>query len=172
MNKPVPPAFTETQAIANFQKRLERSPNAQRLHMLLAMDTGMAPPDKLPPGSITKLFDKYADGFDEHLRDRLKYRVPDQIAQKVTQLGITRPDTLDLGCGTGLCGEALLRIAKSLHGIDISSAMIARARSRVIYNQLDVGELHRHHPKASPRVRSGRRRRCAELQVGDLDPDF
>ena len=98
-----------------------------KLHVLLAVKAGVAPPEQLPPGSVSRLFDRYAEGFNAHLRDRLQYRVPDQIAQRVVQLGISRPDVLDIGCGTGLCGEALLRIAKTLHGVDASPEMIARA---------------------------------------------
>jgi len=171
VNKPVPPALTESQAIENFQKRLERSPDALKLHILLAQQAGVAPPQQLPPGSVSGLFDRYADGFDEHLRGRLQYRVPDQIAQRVMQLGITKPDVLDLGCGTGLCGEALLRIAKTLHGVDASAAMIARARSRVVYHQLDVGDLvdvMRKRPRAYDLVVAG----DVMIYVGDLTPTF
>jgi len=171
VRKPVPTALSESEAIANFQQRLERSPDAMKLHVLLAVKAGVAPPEQLPPGSVSRLFDRYAEGFDAHLRDRLQYRVPDQIAQRVVQLGISRPDVLDLGCGTGLCGEALLRIAKTLHGVDASPEMVARARSRIVYNQLDVGDMvdvMRKHPRAYDLIIAG----DVLVYVGDLTPTF
>jgi predicted TPR repeat methyltransferase len=172
IRKPAPPtALSASEAIANFQQRLERSPDAMKLHLLLAVKAGVAPPAELPPGSVSGLFDRYAEGFDAHLRDRLQYRVPDQIAQRVVQLGISRPDVLDLGCGTGLCGEALVRIAKSLHGVDASTEMIARARSRIVYNQLDIGdmvEIMRKHPCAYDVIVAG----DVLVYIGDLTPTF
>ena len=37
---------------------------------------------------------------------------------------------LDLGCGTGLSGEAFSDMADAIDGIDLSPAMIAKARAR------------------------------------------
>ena len=37
---------------------------------------------------------------------------------------------LDLGCGTGLMGEALRERIDHLTGVDLSAAMIAKARER------------------------------------------
>jgi len=48
---------------------------------------------------------------------------------------------LDLGCGTGLCGAAFRKRASRLDGIDLSPAMLAKARERDIYDHLEVADL-------------------------------
>ena len=47
---------------------------------------------------------------------------------------------LDLGCGTGLAGEALRRRAAWLEGVDLSSGMIDQARRKGLYDRLEVAE--------------------------------
>jgi predicted TPR repeat methyltransferase len=49
-------------------------------------------------------------------------------------------DILDLGCGTGLSGRALLPFARRLHGVDLSPRMVAKARALGIYDELSVEE--------------------------------
>ncbi len=57
----------------------------------------------------------------------------------------TRPqkrlDILDLGCGTGLCGPLLRPIAGTLCGVDLSPAMIEKAKARGVYDRLEVCDL-------------------------------
>jgi predicted TPR repeat methyltransferase len=48
---------------------------------------------------------------------------------------------LDLGCGTGLSGEAFRDRAARLDGIDLSPAMVEKARARGIYRSLSVGDI-------------------------------
>ena len=48
---------------------------------------------------------------------------------------------LDLGCGTGLAGAAFRSRAAYLSGVDLSPAMIEKARARDIYDALAVGDL-------------------------------
>jgi predicted TPR repeat methyltransferase len=52
-----------------------------------------------------------------------------------------RLDILDLGCGTGLSGHALRPRARRLIGVDLSPAMIERARERDVYDVLHVAEI-------------------------------
>jgi predicted TPR repeat methyltransferase len=47
---------------------------------------------------------------------------------------------LDLGCGTGLAGEALRGDVVALSGIDLSPAMIAQARRKGLYDELVAAE--------------------------------
>ena len=51
-------------------------------------------------------------------------------------------DILDLGCGTGLAGEALIDLAKTLVGIDLSKEMLKIAEAKNIYNRLIQDEIH------------------------------
>jgi len=48
---------------------------------------------------------------------------------------------LDLGCGTGLCGPLFRPLAATLAGVDLSPAMIDKARRRGVYDRLEVGDL-------------------------------
>ena len=55
--------------------------------------------------------------------------------------GRERLSILDLGCGTGLAGAAFRPLAARLDGIDLSPAMIEKARARGIYDHLAVADL-------------------------------
>lgn len=48
---------------------------------------------------------------------------------------------LDLGCGTGLAGVVFNPLAARLDGVDLSPAMIEKARARNIYDHLQVADL-------------------------------
>ncbi len=99
-------------------------------------------PAAAPPALVAKLFDRYANSFDEHLTKFLGYRAPQLIFQAVARVAPHHKlDILDLGCGTGLCGQLFKPIAKSLIGIDLSSAMIEKAKERGIYDRLVVGDI-------------------------------
>jgi predicted TPR repeat methyltransferase len=105
-------------------------------------DPAAAPP---PPDAayVRALFDRYAERFDDELVNRLEYRGPRLIADAAARAlpGAGGLRVLDLGCGTGLAGEVLRAVAADLHGVDLSSAMIAKARKRNLYDHLIVGGL-------------------------------
>lgn len=110
--------------------------------MLAAM--GRAPaPETAPAKYVASLFDGYAQTFDEHLRTELDYRGPEVISGVLTTLALPERSlvVLDAGCGTGLMGSVLRPYAKHLHGLDLSPAMIGRARCTSLYDELTVGEL-------------------------------
>jgi predicted TPR repeat methyltransferase len=48
---------------------------------------------------------------------------------------------LDLGCGTGLCGEHLRPLARHLAGVDLSRGMLARAWAKGLYDRLVEGDI-------------------------------
>jgi predicted TPR repeat methyltransferase len=50
-------------------------------------------------------------------------------------------DALDAGCGTGLCGPLLAPHARRLVGVDLSGGMLAQARDRNVYDELEKAEL-------------------------------
>lgn len=96
----------------------------------------------LPPAYVARLFDGYAPRFDEHLTKGLGYRAPALIAEALAGVAPGRrfASALDLGCGTGLMGAELRRLADRLTGLDLSPAMIAKARKRGLYEELIVGD--------------------------------
>lgn len=125
-----------------FRQLLAADPNDDVARHMLAATAGETTPSA-PAGYVTRLFDDYADRFDAHL-SRISYRVPDLIRDAVVE--VAGGDQLgwrimDLGCGTGLCGEALRPLAVFLAGVDLSPRMIAKCRERNIYDSLIAGSI-------------------------------
>ncbi|WP_430912578.1 class I SAM-dependent DNA methyltransferase [Methylobacterium sp. sgz302541] len=95
---------------------------------------------------VRALFDGYAERFDRHLVDGLGYRGPQLLREAldaVAGAGARFGTALDLGCGTGLVGEVLAGRADRLVGIDLSPAMLAKARAKGLYQRLVAGDLLR-----------------------------
>jgi predicted TPR repeat methyltransferase len=75
----------------------------------------------------------------------LYYKTPSIIADLLRPLispNNQHFDILDLGCGTGLAGEALIDLAKTLVGIDLSKEMLEIAKAKNIYHRLIQDEIH------------------------------
>jgi predicted TPR repeat methyltransferase len=111
-------------------------------HRLAAM-RGDAPPARAADAYVTYLFDRYAETFDDSL-SKLGYHGPALIAQLLQASGVTPNGqwrVLDAGCGTGLCAPIVRPCAEHLTGVDLSSAMIEKARERGGYDELVVAEL-------------------------------
>ncbi len=128
----------------------------------------------LPQAYVARLFDDYAWRFDKHLIKNLGYRAPALIAEAVSAVASDRrfASALDLGCGTGLMGEALHDRVGHLVGIDLSAAMIAKARERGLYERLVVGDaaamLGRESPGGFDLIVAA----DALVYLGDLAPLF
>ena len=125
-----------------FRQLLAADPNDDMARHMLAATAGEAT-SSAPAGYVTRLFDDYADRFDTHL-SQISYRVPELIRDAVVD--VTGSDRLswrimDLGCGTGLCGELLRPLATFLAGADLSPRMIAKSRERKIYDSLVTGSI-------------------------------
>jgi predicted TPR repeat methyltransferase len=103
--------------------------------------------EAMQAGYVAALFDEYCDRFDAHLVERLSYRAPQAVLQALREVCAVRErpfrfrHALDLGCGTGLMGDAILPFVDRLTGVDLSSGMLAKARARLIYDELVQGEL-------------------------------
>ncbi len=111
-------------------------------HRLAAM-RGDAPPARAADEYVTYLFDRYAETFDNSL-SKLGYHGPALIAQLLQASGVTPNGhwrVLDAGCGTGLCALIVQPFAEHLTGVDLSPAMIEKARERGGYDELVVSEL-------------------------------
>ena len=91
---------------------------------------------------MAALFNQHADTFDHHLTVDLGYRVPQLLHEAVKNVQPGPFDSaLDLGCGTGLCGVVFKPDVKAIIGVDISPAMIEKARERNLYDRLEVAEV-------------------------------
>ena len=109
----------------------------------LAACSGVGVPDRAEDAYVETTFDNFANSFDASL-ERLTYRAPQYVADKVAQLAGTPSrqwQMLDAGCGTGLCGPLLAPYAQSLVGVDLSGQMLAKAEPRQVYDQLIKAEL-------------------------------
>ena len=123
---------------------LEYDPdNPIALHTLAAL-TGTNVPERASDAYIQRTFAGFAGSFDRVLQE-LEYRAPELVAEAV-KTGLSggshsRVEILDAGCGTGLCGPLLRPYASRLTGVDLSPAMIEKARGRKVYDELTAAEL-------------------------------
>jgi predicted TPR repeat methyltransferase len=105
---------------------------------------GAAPvPAVLPEPYVRTLFDQYAERFDEALVTKLEYRAPYLLRDAVDRARPAQPGgdrVLDLGCGTGLAGEAFRYRASWLAGVDLSPGMVGMAARKAIYDDLREAE--------------------------------
>jgi predicted TPR repeat methyltransferase len=131
------------EAAAAYRQALAHGADRQLMAYYLAgvADDG-ATPAAPPRHYVEQLFDAYAQDFDVHLAGRLQYRAPQILVE-----GLKTPrwrSALDLGCGTGLCGPLLRPRADRLEGVDLSAAMVERARESGFYDevaQADIAEF-------------------------------
>ncbi|EDP65166.1 hypothetical protein BAL199_01429 [alpha proteobacterium BAL199] len=92
-----------------------------------------------PIDYVRELFDQYAERFDHHLTEGLRYRTPVALSEAIGRAEPPRRRfgrVLDLGCGTGLMGAALRdRFAfDHLTGVDVSGAMLAKLAEKGGYD--------------------------------------
>lgn len=96
---------------------------------------------------VRRLFDQYAARYDAALTEHLHYRGPALLLQAVTSAlervgrSLQFQSLLDLGCGTGLAGEVFRPFAARRVGVDLSPAMIERAKAKGDYDRLIVGGI-------------------------------
>ncbi|MEM8977080.1 MAG: class I SAM-dependent methyltransferase [Pseudomonadota bacterium] len=98
-------------------------------------------------GSVEELCQSYgqwADDYDKDLVDELGYRAPELVASAAARhVSETDIPILDVGCGTGLTGKALLECGDwTLHGLDVSQAMLDQANEKTIYDELILADLN------------------------------
>jgi predicted TPR repeat methyltransferase len=129
-------------AIACFEKLVALDHQAESARHMLAALRDQTPPAP-PRAYIAGLFDSYAGKFESELMEELGYRAPFLLAEllRETTGDAMHQRLLDLGCGTGLAGEAFLSCAASLTGVDLSAAMLEKARGKKIYDALHCQDL-------------------------------
>jgi predicted TPR repeat methyltransferase len=181
--------------LANTLKDLGRDDEAlQAYRRVLALDPGNGPARYMtaalagepvtaaPEAFIRDVFDSYAGHFDSHLAGALAYDVPKALRDAVLGADPAPPSderecfahVLDLGCGTGLAGEAFAPWVTRIDGVDLSTRMLMEARRKGIYDTLIEGEMVAHLDVAS----LGGQRYDAVLAAdsfiycGDLGPVF
>jgi predicted TPR repeat methyltransferase len=124
-----------------FKRQLEFEPADVMARHLVAARTG-ANVERDPSGYVRRLFDSYANTFDQHLRE-LDYTTPQKLMLEILAArDCAAPwDSLDLGCGTGLFGAEIASRSRRLVGVDVSPKMIERARELNLYTELRCADL-------------------------------
>lgn len=119
---------------------LEATPESDSLRQRAA---AINQADRSDPGYVRHLFDQFSADYDTRMREHLAYAAPEILLGLAAMVlpGREQMRILDLGCGTGLAGDVFKPLAAHLAGIDLSPAMIEKARARGIYDQLAVADL-------------------------------
>jgi len=100
-----------------------------------------AAPDRASPGYVAALFDQVADEFELTLVHSLGYMLPSAMAAKFAEMGLGPfRRALDLGCGTGLGGEALEDVVEHMTGVDLAGKMLEVAAEKEVYKELHRGD--------------------------------
>ncbi|MFZ6719343.1 tetratricopeptide repeat protein [Undibacterium sp. Ji49W] len=130
-------------ALSSYRRAVELNPQqGNALHFIKVLSGEQSA--QAPDSYVSKVFDDYAERFDQHLQQVLEYHIPVVIA---TELGKYRTASqekwrlLDLGCGTGLVGKELAPMAASMVGVDLSEKMLLKAQSRQLYQRLIQSDL-------------------------------
>lgn len=136
------------EALKAFDMALLRDPDdAQGARLRLAALGIGDPLDAMSEGYVRRLFDDYAIRFDRHLTASLKYRAPQILLDAVRRAAsralrdVDFAHALDLGCGTGLAAEVFRPVCGHLAGVDLSPAMVEKAKAKKLYDEIEAGEL-------------------------------
>jgi predicted TPR repeat methyltransferase len=100
--------------------------------------------DAPPEGYVASLFNGYADDFEHHLTQDLGYDAHHKVWQLVQPTHLPMEGfaaTLDLGCGTGLCGRLARARTQRLVGVDLAAKMVERARDLGVYDEVHLSDL-------------------------------
>lgn len=133
-------AGNSPQAIAAWDRAVQADPS-DALGAGLKRDLARQVPvaETMPAAFVEALFDQYAGDFDEALVDRLGYRAPGLLRAALAGRRFGR--AMDLGCGTGLAGQAFRPACDWIEGVDISAGMLAQAQAKGVYDRLDKADL-------------------------------
>ena len=156
-----------------FRRTLETDPSdAQGAGPRLALLGKAEPPSALPRAYVARLFDGYAPRFEAHLTEKLHYRGPALIAEALDAAAPGRrfAHALDVGCGDGLMGEAIRERVDRLTGVDLSPAMIAKARLRGLYDGLETADATEFLTRSAPGAFDCILAADALCYLGDLRP--
>ncbi len=132
-------------AISAFEQARAADPADRHGAALHLTRLGAQPAAAMPKGYVRALFDGYAQGFDKALMEGLNYRAPELLFSAVQAAhGDARMkfgSVLDLGCGTGFAALPFRPFSDWMVGVDLSTAMLAQARAKGVYDRLIENEM-------------------------------
>jgi len=130
------------QATAGYQRAMQLGADPELHRYYLAALSPEQPVVNAPAAYVATLFDQYANDFEAHLVGQLGYQGHRVLLEQLPVPPGTRFERVwDLGCGTGLCGSLIRPRAEHLIGVDLSSAMLDKARALGVYDSLHAQEL-------------------------------
>lgn len=125
-----------------IEKAYAIAPNHPFVIYLRGMLNAEHAPTTAPAAFVQELFDEYAPYYERHLTETLDCDLAQQCYAMFESLQIpARTCTMDLGCGTGLCGVAFRGVTAQLIGVDLSENMLAEARDKRVYDALYQEEM-------------------------------
>lgn len=127
------------EAARHFHRCLDQDPEDSRgVRMLLARLGSAMVPERTPQAQLLNLYDVRSRFWDQEASYFAHACVAEALQEHLVHV---RPDILDIGCGTGLAGGQIRHLASQLDGVDISHAMLEKARDKKIYDRLDQADL-------------------------------
>ncbi len=89
------------------------------------------------------LYHRWADRYEQDMTEGLGYCYPAQVAARFAEVADAGDGpVVDVGCGTGLVGEALAVMGDwEVDGLDVSEAMLAMAARKECYRHLYAVDL-------------------------------
>ena len=160
------------EAASSFEQALAHGADAELNRYFLASVAGADAPGTAPRRYVRFLFDDYAESYDKHLVEVLKYQAHAVLASGLEGLREGRfRAALDLGCGTGLCGPRVKALADRIDGVDLSASMLEKARELGVYEELAQADLCEH-LQATPTRHDLVLAADVFIYVGDLAPVF
>jgi len=133
------------QAITCFNRYLELDPgdNSEVKLWLAKLNAGEIP-KRYPAAVMLTTYEKKAQNWDADIqRPGKEFLGPKHVLEVLEELKLMQAhqlDVLDIGCGTGVCGEYLRACSRHLEGVDLSPHMLAQAQKKGYYDKLECAD--------------------------------
>jgi predicted TPR repeat methyltransferase len=132
-------------AIQNFNHYLELGAgDIGEVGLWLAKLNAGDMPQRYPESVMLDTYEKRAANWDTDFQQPGKeFFGPGHVREILERLRLPKErqlDVLDVGCGTGVCGEYLRSYSRYLEGVDLSPHMLEQARKKGVYDKLECAE--------------------------------